>query len=135
MYKLKDYEREKVNKFIQFCCDARSGELKRRIKTMTPDEIIWMRGKLKFQIAIGDKTMINFSLLALLVSLFSVSVGFRNYFIENSPKVENINMFPDVIFQLSVIIGMLFAFGLAVVTYNDKAKATMALSYLDDYGD
>ncbi|WP_255348089.1 MULTISPECIES: hypothetical protein [Robinsoniella] len=32
MYKLKDYEREKVNKFIKFCCDARSGELKRRIK-------------------------------------------------------------------------------------------------------
>lgn len=134
MYKLKDYEREKVNKFIKFCCDARSGELKRRIKTMTPDEIIWMRGKLKYQMTIGEKETINFSVLALLTSIFSVSLGVRNFYSDKIAKENAINMLLDVGFPVIIIVGMLFAFGLVVITFRDKAKATMALSYLDDYG-
>lgn len=134
MYKLKDYERKKVNNFIKFCCDARSGELKRRIKSMTSDEIIWMRGKLKFQITIGEKETINFSVLALLTSIFSVSLGVRNYYSDKIANVNAVNMLLDVGFPVIIMVGMLFAFGLVVITFRDKAKATMALSYLDDYG-
>lgn len=139
MYKKSSYEKRKINNFIKFCCNARVGEIKRRIKGMSEGEIVWIRAKLKYKITANENSSMNFSMLALCISTVSILMTIVQ-FLMNSDKIiltEEKILELKTLFLVLVVCISIYVIGVmcySVYLSVKNAKATMALSYIDDFG-
>lgn len=131
--------KKEVKRFCRFCYQDRQGKIKRRILSLSNGDLIVLRGKLKYEIALAEKSSMYLSILALFTAIVSVFVGVNTNTLSSlGGVVTSPEMIPYfngiyIVIEVLILLGMLCSILGAAVASSDKARAVLALSYIEEY--